>query len=140
MLAFTMTVCSDCNLAYSDPNPITEFSAPPTTLLWAYYYLALHSVHPLHPNPSYSRSLDLLQHALNHTPTLPEVYMAKALVLKRAGDPLLAAQAMEDARVLDGQDRFLNGKAAKYWLRAGDIKQAEKLLALFTKVSHSRLK
>lgn len=45
-----------------------------------------------------------------------------------------AAHAMEEARLLDGQDRFLNGKAAKYWLRAGDYKKAEELLALFTKV------
>lgn len=60
--------------------------------------------------------------------------MAKAMVLKRAGDPLGAAEAMEEARLLDGQDRFLNGKAAKYWLRAGEVDKAEKLLSLFTKV------
>ena len=60
--------------------------------------------------------------------------MARGIVLKRAGDPLGAAQAMEDARLLDGQDRFLNSKAAKYWLRTGEIKQAEDLLTLFTKV------
>jgi tetratricopeptide (TPR) repeat protein len=108
--------------------------APPTALLWAYYYLALHLSYPLHPNPSFARSLELLSLALEHTPTLPEVYMARAMVLKRAGDPLGAAEAMEDARLLDGQDRFLNGKAAKYWLRAGDVKQAEDLVALFTKV------
>lgn len=116
-------------------NINAESTAPPTTLLWAYYYLALHLSHPLHPNPSHERSLDLLEMALEHTPTLPEVYMAKAMVLKRAGDPLGAAQAMEEARSLDGQDRFLNGKAAKYWLRAGDVKQAEDLVAMFTKVS-----
>ena len=45
-----------------------------------------------------------------------------------------AAQAMEEARSLDGQDRFLNGKAAKYWLRAGEVKKAEDLISLFTKV------
>lgn len=61
--------------------------------------------------------------------------MAKAMVLKRAGDPLAAAQSMEEARLLDGQDRFLNGKAAKYWLRVGEVKKAEELLAMFTKVS-----
>lgn len=60
--------------------------------------------------------------------------MAKAMVLKRAGDALGAAQAMEEARLLDGQDRFLNGKAAKYWLRAGEVKRAEELVAMFTKV------
>lgn len=62
--------------------------------------------------------------------------MAQAMVLKRAGDPLGAAVAMEEARSLDGQDRFLNGKAAKYWLRAGEVKKAEDLVSLFTKVSH----
>jgi len=42
---------------------------------------------------------------------------------------------MEEARLLDGQDRFLNGKAAKYWLRAGNVAKAEELLVMFTKVS-----
>jgi len=41
---------------------------------------------------------------------------------------------MEEARLLDGQDRFLNGKAAKYWLRAGNVAKAEELLVMFTKV------
>jgi len=118
-----------------DSLAFLDSSSPPTALLWAYYYLALHISHPLHPNPSPARSLDLLSLAAEHTPTLPEIYMARAMVLKRAGDPQGAAQAMEDARLLDGQDRFLNGKAAKYWLRAGDMKQAEDLVALFTKAS-----
>ncbi len=60
--------------------------------------------------------------------------MAKAMVLKRAGDPSGAAHAMEEARLLDGQDRFLNGKAGKYWLRAGEVQRAEDILVLFTKV------
>lgn len=65
--------------------------------------------------------------------------MAKAMVLKRAGDIMGAAETMEEARLLDGQDRFLNGKAAKYWLRAGEVKKAEELLAMFTKVSQAGL-
>jgi peptide alpha-N-acetyltransferase len=112
---------------------VSDTVPPPTTLLWAYYYLALHVVHPLHPNPNHAHALELINLALAHTPTLPELYMAKALVLKRAGDAGAAAEAMEEARLLDGQDRFLNGKAAKYWLRAGNVKKAEELLAMFTK-------
>jgi len=65
--------------------------------------------------------------------------MARALVLKRAGDPQGAAHSMEEARLLDGQDRFLNGKAAKYWLRAGNVSKAEELLVMFTKVSSTSL-
>ena len=61
--------------------------------------------------------------------------MARAMVLKRAGDPLGAAKAMEESRLLDLQDRFLNCKAAKYWLRVGEVAKAETLTAMFTKVS-----
>lgn len=116
-----------------------ETIAAPTTLLWAYYFLALHITHPLQPSPDCARALELLDSALEHTPTLPEIYMAKAKVLKRAGDVQAAAEAMEDARLLDGQDRFLNGKAGKYWLRAGHIAKAEELLGMFTKVAYIRI-
>jgi len=42
---------------------------------------------------------------------------------------------MEEARALDGQDRFLNWKAAKYLMRAGDVEGGVQLLGLFTKVN-----
>lgn len=112
-----------------------EVISPPTMLLWLYYFLALHLAHPTHPSPDYARSLDLLETALRHTPTLPEIYMAQAMVLKRAGDPDGAARSMEKARLLDGQDRFLNGKTGKYWLRAGEVEKATSVFGLFTKVS-----
>ncbi|GHJ85614.1 hypothetical protein NliqN6_2016 [Naganishia liquefaciens] len=110
-----------------------EEISPPTSLLWLYYYLALHLAHPTHPSPNYARSLDLLDTALRHTPTLPEIYMAKAMVLKRAGDADGAARWMEKARLLDGQDRFINGKTGKYWLRAGEVEKASAVFGLFTK-------
>jgi tetratricopeptide (TPR) repeat protein len=142
MLASTQTVSATVYIKLSKTSEDwlpSDSLAPPTTLLWAYYYLALHLAHPLNPSPAYKRALDLLSIALEHTPTLPEIHMAKAMVLKRAGDAQGAAEAMEEARLLDGQDRFLNGKAAKYWLRAGDVKKAEDLVAMFTKVSASRV-
>ena len=55
--------------------------------------------------------------------------------MKRLGDLRGAADAVNEARLLDGQDRFLNTKTAKYKLRAGQIKEANDLLGLFTKVS-----
>ncbi len=105
----------------------------PTTLLWLYYFLALHLSHRSHPSPDYQKSLSLLDRAIQHTPTLPEIHMARAMILKRAGDPERAAREMEFARLLDGQDRFLNGKAGKYWLRAGEVEKATQVLGLFTK-------
>lgn len=54
-------------------------------------------------------------------------------MLKHSGDFMGAALAMDEARSLDGQDRFLNSKAAKYWIRAGEPEKAQTLLGLFTK-------
>jgi hypothetical protein len=66
---------------------------------------------------------------------VPEVLFARGHVLKRAGDLEGAARALEQARLLDKSDRFLNGKAGKYWLRAGQIEKAGQVFGLFTKVS-----
>jgi Flp pilus assembly protein TadD len=68
-----------------------------------------------------------------HTPSLPELSMLKARILKRAGDVDGALQAMTEARLLDGQDRFLNSKSAKYHLRADQVAEAEGVVGLFTK-------
>lgn len=52
------------------------------------------------------------------------------------GDPWGAVGAFEEARRLDGQDRFLNAKCGKYWLRAGGVDEASEVFGLFTKVRH----
>ncbi|SPO39969.1 related to n-terminal acetyltransferase 1 [Pseudozyma flocculosa] len=104
-------------------------SDPPSSYLWSLYYLAQH----------YSfigqaqRALAYIDSAIAHSATLPELHMVRARVLKRGGDLEAAADAMVDARLLDGQDRFLNSKAAKYLLRKGDVDEAVKTVGLFTK-------
>jgi N-alpha-acetyltransferase 15/16, NatA auxiliary subunit len=108
----------------------SQSDEPPTTYLWTLYFLVQHHSHL----GDQAKALALVEEALAHTPTLPELYSAKARILKRAGDPFGAAQAAEQARELDGQDRFLNTKAAKYLLRAGLIDEAQTVLGLFTKV------
>ena len=102
----------------------------PSTYVWILYFLAQHHSHI----GNHTRALELLDEALTHTPTLPELYMLKARVLKRVGDPFGAAKNMDDARLLDLQDRFLNTKCAKYRLRAGMEEEAQEVLGLFTKV------
>ncbi|BGP19463.1 hypothetical protein JCM10213v2_007558 [Rhodosporidiobolus nylandii] len=105
----------------------------PSTYLWTLYFLASHHSHPLNPASSQTLALETLAIAEQHTPSLPELSMLRARIHKRAGDPVAAAAAMEHARSLDGQDRFLNSKAAKYAIRAGDCEGAEKTVGLFTK-------
>ena len=49
----------------------------------------------------HTRAIELLDEALLHTPTLPELYPCKARLLKRAGGPVGAVCAIEEARKLD---------------------------------------
>ncbi|KAF9457543.1 NMDA receptor-regulated protein 1-domain-containing protein [Collybia nuda] len=101
----------------------------PTTYLWTLYFLAQHYSYLSQPD----RALSILDLALSHTPTLPELHTCKARTLKRAGDLFGAARCLDEARLLDGQDRFLNTKAAKYLLRAGMNDEASGIFGLFTK-------
>ena len=105
-------------------------SDAPAMYLWTLYFLAQHFSHTNH----HSRALSLLSTAITHTPTLPELHTLRGRVLKRLGDPHGASAAVEEARLLDGQDRFLNTKSAKYKLRAGLIEEASDIFGLFTKV------
>ena len=109
-------------------------SEPPTTYLWSLYFLSQHYLHL----GKHSRALSLLDLAISHTPTLPELYTCRARVLKRSGDIYGAAQSLNDARLLDLQDRFLNTKCAKYRLRAGLSDEAQEIFGLFTKVGYMR--
>lgn len=120
--------------APSGNAPLSSHSSePPTTYLWSLYFLSQHYLHLR----QHSRALNLLDLAISHTPTLPELYTCKARVLKRSGDIYGAAQSLNDARLLDLQDRFLNTKCAKYRLRAGLSDEAQEILGLFTKAGNT---
>ncbi|KAF8999912.1 N-terminal acetyltransferase A, auxiliary subunit [Hymenopellis radicata] len=113
----------------AEHTPASSSPTEPTTYLWILYFQAQHFSHL----SQYDKALEVLERAITHTPTLPELYTCKGRVLKRAGDPYGAARALEEARRLDGQDRFLNTKCAKYHLRAGLINEAYHFFGLFTK-------
>ncbi|KDR72571.1 hypothetical protein GALMADRAFT_252705 [Galerina marginata CBS 339.88] len=109
--------------------PSAGAETEPTTYLWTLYFLAQHYSYLSQPTKAFS----LLETALKHTPTLPELHMCKARTLKRVGDQFGAARCQNDARLLDGQDRFLNTKCGKYLLRAGMIEEANTIFGMFTK-------
>ncbi|KZO98449.1 N-terminal acetyltransferase A, auxiliary subunit [Calocera viscosa TUFC12733] len=110
-------------------TPQEKAGEAPTTYLWTVYFLSQHFSYL----GRYEKALAMVNEAMEHTPALPEILMMKARILKRAGDTFGAAEWMEKARRLDGQDRFLNGKCAKYLMRSGNIDAANKRLGLFTK-------
>ncbi|RPD56962.1 NMDA receptor-regulated protein 1a [Lentinus tigrinus ALCF2SS1-7] len=115
-------------LAHPSTDPAPS-ETDPTEYIWTLYFLAQHHSWL----GRHKQALELLDEAITHTPTLPELYMFKARVLKRAGDPFGAAKCMDLARTLDLQDRFLNTKCGKYRLRAGLIEEAVEVFGLFTK-------
>lgn len=143
---------------FTPPPPSSSNTTPPdssrdpSTYVWILYFLGQHYTYlAAHPSPSIpspsntsytSLALLNIRAALAHTPTLPELLLALARLLKHSGDPWEAAKALEEARLLDGQDRYLNTKAGKYWLRAGEVStigedkrgKAEQVVGLFTKV------
>lgn len=110
-------------------DPRSNGEEPPSSYLWVVYCLAHHYSY----TGQAQRALQYIDSALAHTPTMPELQMTRARILKRAGAYEAAADAMECARLLDGQDRYLNTKAAKYLLRINHVEEAERVLKLFTK-------
>ncbi|KAJ3016379.1 hypothetical protein HKX48_004057 [Thoreauomyces humboldtii] len=107
----------------------SEGAEPPTAHLWVLYFLAQHY--------DYRRetklALQYIDEALTHTPTLVELLMTKARILKHGGDVDAAMTAMNQAREIDLQDRFINSKCTKYMLRNDKMEDAEKTITLFTR-------
>jgi peptide alpha-N-acetyltransferase len=114
------------------PNGTSDTAEPPTTFLWTLYFLALHYAHPVSAR-DVTKSLALIEEAIAHTPTLVELHLTKARLLKYQGDLSAAVDAIMVARDLDMQDRFVNTKVGKYLLRCNRNDEALQILKEFTR-------
>lgn len=119
--------------ATSSPESNGTKSEDPTTLLWVYYFLALHECE----QAEYEKALTTIEKAIAHTPTVMDVYLVKGKILAKAGDAKGAAEAVEKARTMDLADRNLNTLSVKYWLRAHQPVRAAQNMAIFTKLDLS---
>jgi N-alpha-acetyltransferase 15/16, NatA auxiliary subunit len=117
----------------SQTNGTTTKSEPPTTLLWTLYFLSLHYAHPKSKR-DLNKSFQYIDEAIEHTPTLVELYLTKARLFKYKGDQMSAVQTIMMARDLDMQDRFVNTKVGKYLLRHNRNDEALQVLKDFTRV------
>ncbi|XP_050682768.1 N-alpha-acetyltransferase 15, NatA auxiliary subunit [Leptidea sinapis] len=106
-----------------------EERQPASALLWTYYFAAQHFDYKMDT----ARALSFIDAAIEHTPTLIELFIAKGRIYKHAGDPISAYQMLEEAQAMDTADRYVNSKCARYMLRAGHIKRAEEMCAKFTR-------
>lgn len=105
-----------------------EFKEP-ASILYVLMFLAQHHSYLGDTN----KALALLKEALDHTPTLIELYIIKGKILKHAGDYIGAYEALQEAQALDTADRYVNSKCASYLLRANHVKEAEEMCSKFTR-------
>ena len=83
----------------------------------------------------YQEALTLVGEAISITPTLVDLYVLKAKILKHSNDLQGSSDVWEYARLLDLADRYLNSKSVKALLRVGEIEKARETILLFAKDS-----
>ncbi|AET39028.1 peptide alpha-N-acetyltransferase complex A subunit NAT1 Ecym_3556 [Eremothecium cymbalariae DBVPG len=101
----------------------------PIQYVWTVYYLAQHYLFL----KDFKKAKDYIEKAIEHTPTLVELYILNGRILKHLGLLEEAAWTVEKGRTLDLQDRFINTKSVEYFLGANMIDKAVQLVSLFTK-------
>ncbi|KAL2455833.1 tetratricopeptide repeat (TPR)-containing protein [Forsythia ovata] len=102
---------------------------PPSTLVWTLFYLAQH----YDRRGQYDIALAKIDEAIEHTPTVIDLYSIKSRILKHAGDLSAAAALADEARCMDLADRYINSDCVKRMLQADQVALAEKTAVLFTK-------
>ncbi|XP_067640624.1 N-alpha-acetyltransferase 16, NatA auxiliary subunit [Eurosta solidaginis] len=110
----------------ADANLAVE---PASALVWTALFLAQHYDFKRDTD----RALEYVNVAIDHTPTLIELFMTKGRIYKHAGDPVEAYMWMDEAQSMDTADRYINSKCAKYMLRANLVKEAEEICSKFTR-------
>ncbi|KAJ8452025.1 hypothetical protein Cgig2_016606 [Carnegiea gigantea] len=102
---------------------------PPSTHLWTLFFVAQH----YDRRGQFDIALAKIDEAINHTPTVIDLYSVKSRILKHAGDLKAAAALADEARCMDLADRYINSECVKRMLQADQVTVAEKTAVLFTK-------
>lgn len=106
-----------------------EEEQDPTANLWLLYFTAQH----FYFKRDFMSALRYLDKAIEHTPTVVELYVLKAKIYKHAGDQIKASAYYEEARKLDLADRYLNALSSRYLIRVDKVAEAEAAMATFSK-------
>lgn len=110
--------------------PNGEEATSPSEYLWSLYLLAQH----LSTNfDSLPEALTLIDKAITHTPSLPELYVTKGKIHNRLHNSKEALQTINEARKMDLADRYLNNLTVKFMFYSGKIQLAEDTMKLFIK-------
>jgi N-alpha-acetyltransferase 15/16, NatA auxiliary subunit len=76
----------------------------------------------------YFKSHNLIEEAINHTPTFIEAWQFKARIMDAFADKAGAEEAFMTAKNLDTADRFLNAECAKYCIRNNKQEEANEIM------------
>lgn len=101
----------------------------PVTYLWSLAFLAQYYDLTYQP----SLALHFIDKAIDHTPTILDLYIYKSKIFEHQGDYVQAAEIYDFARCLDLADRHINTRCVKRMLRINRIERANELIALFTR-------
>jgi peptide alpha-N-acetyltransferase len=105
--------------ASGEDNPLT----------WVLHYLSQH----YDRLGATAKALEASDAALGLAPSVIELLLARAKILKHAGDAVGAAVAADAARRADLADRYTNSMAVKALFAAGQMELAEQTALLFTR-------
>ncbi|CAL9165482.1 unnamed protein product [Musa hybrid cultivar] len=109
--------------------PGSSKKEPPSTLMWTLFLLSQH----YDRLGQYDLALAKIDEAIEHTPTVIDLYSIKGRILEHAGDLPAAAALSDEARSMDLADRYLNSECVMRMLQADQVGLAEKTAVLFTK-------
>jgi len=102
---------------------------PATAYLWVLYFMSQHYDYL----KDHKKALQLVEQAIEHTPTLIELFLLKGKIYKHMGNMEQAVSCLDEAQSLDTADRYINCKCAKYMLRANMVSAAEAMCQKFTR-------
>jgi len=118
--------CPETGSFDGEPGSARE---PATAYLWVLYYMSQHYDYL----KDHKKALRLVESAIEHTPTLIELFLLKGKVHKHMGNMQEAVKCLDEAQSLDTADRYINCKCAKYMLRASMVPEAEAMCQKFTR-------
>jgi len=110
-------------------SPGEDDEEPPSSLLFTLMVTADH----FNFLGNTVKALEYADAAIEHTPTLVEIYACKARIYKHAGDLKESSKWFDEVRSMDLADRYLNTQCVRALLRVDDTQQGMEKALLFSK-------
>lgn len=115
------------NLRVNNKFAAQSEAESPSAIVWTLYFAGHHHDHL----GNVTAALAATDEAIAHTPTNVDLFVLKARIFKHVEAHKLAHEFMNQARLMDTADRYLNTKCTRFCWRKDSIKEAEDTVSLF---------